>query len=1350
MTRFRHITYIWLLPALLTLVGAQRPPVDPAPVRSTPARSGAETRRLDTTTPRTRTNFRSLDPDKAPQRPIGEADFTGQTKQALGKAAGVNEGRPLSPDLKAKVAQLSDPTFLRTLGGDKSALDGNRTPWLGSPGRAVPDKALPWSPDTKLANPTDMNDEYVALAQSPLSGDLYAVFSAQDLGGTDRDIHIAHSDDAGLTWTVTEMPAYALDEYHPNIAIDAGGYIHVVWVRDDGWILRARTTQADDISDWAWVKGLGTDEVNANPSVAVSGSGDFARVFIAANWLTVNYDSYQLEWTIIWLYSTTGGQTGIYDYFDPDGYQDLWPGVTMNGGLVHMVNAEVDMWTGETEIIYAHDTYDGTFFDVASFTGGTSFNCGFPRIASQGDDVFVVYQEDYSDGVSTDGDILYTYSWDGGETFFGPFGMAADEYESVGPAIFTRDGVVSVLWLDAPPGADEFWLGSRTGGGFGLSTLFGDVEIVSDDPRVEPMFHSCQGLVVEGQLLAAWIDRRDYPTEGHNVYQSRRAVEPNLSPFIPAGWDSSLVVNMARGERTNGFLAADDTVFVSFAANNSGLTDIASPFLLRLELDGVEVAQWIANDGLALGAYLPVEDVPVVAGPGPHALTVTLDLYNLIAEADETDNTLEKTYLWVAGDPELRLSTQSLSRTITPQKSRSAALALVTAPLLKRQVNLPVISPELSAAMSDKAVGERLRVMIVPAERLDAAAMNLALKDASRATRREVITLAAKRQVDVSHADLSGTLNSLLTAGQADAPRPLWLSGTLAMAMTPAAVEQLAGDPAVGYLYLDETRSETFGGPVPVTYRDATSPADKAPAWHLASIGADQVWSSGVTGTGILVGHLDSGVAYDHPDLAGQMWDGGTAYPNHGWDSVDEDDDPYDGDIDWGHGTHTAGLIIGDGTGGTATGAAPGATLMALRAVPGYMDDLIEGLQFGLDNGVHLFNLSGGWSQAGDDTRAANRHNAELLLSIDVPWICSAGNGDNYGGHNTVPTDIVSPGDCPGPRYAPNGGHTAVVAVGAVNQDASVWAYSSYGPTQWDLTNPYGESDFADYPWTPGLIKPDLTAPGGGLTSTSHNGGYVDYSGTSMSCPLVTSAFCLIWSALPQLTVPQVTELLETTATDISVSPAAPGRDNYTGAGLINLPAALGQLPTAEAESFWIHNDGTSPLIIDSVTWNSAWLDIQLPRLSVDPGDSVQATAVLDPADLPEGGYYDQVVFASNDPNSPAELAVILYYGEGVSPAPDDVPEPAAPVLTNHPNPFNPRTVLRYRATGSAPVRLVIYDVRGRQVRALRDDRLEPGMREVIWDGMDDHGQAVGSGQYFAVLREGDRDPVKRKLMLVR
>ncbi|HEU4366467.1 MAG TPA: FlgD immunoglobulin-like domain containing protein [Candidatus Krumholzibacteria bacterium] len=87
----------------------------------------------------------------------------------------------------------------------------------------------------------------------------------------------------------------------------------------------------------------------------------------------------------------------------------------------------------------------------------------------------------------------------------------------------------------------------------------------------------------------------------------------------------------------------------------------------------------------------------------------------------------------------------------------------------------------------------------------------------------------------------------------------------------------------------------------------------------------------------------------------------------------------------------------------------------------------------------------------------------------------------------------------------------------------------------------------------------------------------------------------------------------------------------------------------------------------------------------------------------------------------------------------------------NHPNPFNPTTVIPYTLSGRTParVRLLILDVSGRVVRTLVDAVQAGGSREVVWDGRDDRGGPVSSGVYFYVL-DADRKRLTRKLVLLK
>lgn len=85
----------------------------------------------------------------------------------------------------------------------------------------------------------------------------------------------------------------------------------------------------------------------------------------------------------------------------------------------------------------------------------------------------------------------------------------------------------------------------------------------------------------------------------------------------------------------------------------------------------------------------------------------------------------------------------------------------------------------------------------------------------------------------------------------------------------------------------------------------------------------------------------------------------------------------------------------------------------------------------------------------------------------------------------------------------------------------------------------------------------------------------------------------------------------------------------------------------------------------------------------------------------------------------------------------------------NTPNPFNPRTVIRYSLPMDTRAMLVIYDTRGRHVRTLVDGDQAAGTVEIIWDGKDDEGRVVASGSYIYQLRT----PIfiqSRKMTLVR
>ena len=92
---------------------------------------------------------------------------------------------------------------------------------------------------------------------------------------------------------------------------------------------------------------------------------------------------------------------------------------------------------------------------------------------------------------------------------------------------------------------------------------------------------------------------------------------------------------------------------------------------------------------------------------------------------------------------------------------------------------------------------------------------------------------------------------------------------------------------------------------------------------------------------------------------------------------------------------------------------------------------------------------------------------------------------------------------------------------------------------------------------------------------------------------------------------------------------------------------------------------------------------------------------------------------------------------------------PQLRVLAAYPNPFNPRTTIAYDGTTAGPIRLAIFDLRGRQLVLLADEFVPVGRREWVWNGRDAGGLTLPSGVYFACL-ETVRGAQNLKLMLVR
>ncbi|MCB0294917.1 MAG: T9SS type A sorting domain-containing protein, partial [Calditrichaeota bacterium] len=80
----------------------------------------------------------------------------------------------------------------------------------------------------------------------------------------------------------------------------------------------------------------------------------------------------------------------------------------------------------------------------------------------------------------------------------------------------------------------------------------------------------------------------------------------------------------------------------------------------------------------------------------------------------------------------------------------------------------------------------------------------------------------------------------------------------------------------------------------------------------------------------------------------------------------------------------------------------------------------------------------------------------------------------------------------------------------------------------------------------------------------------------------------------------------------------------------------------------------------------------------------------------------------------------------------------------NYPNPFNPSTVIGYRLSVASRVELSIFDLLGKKVRTLVDERQPAGQYEVRWNGEDADGNALSAGIYFYRMKAGEQMAVRK------
>jgi hypothetical protein len=367
--------------------------------------------------------------------------------------------------------------------------------------------------------------------------------------------------------------------------------------------------------------------------------------------------------------------------------------------------------------------------------------------------------------------------------------------------------------------------------------------------------------------------------------------------------------------------------------------------------------------------------------------------------------------------------------------------------------------------------------------------------------------------------------------------------------------------------------------------------------WAIKRVGftdtEGSAWNSiSATATPIVVAVIDTGLDWHHLDMDWKnIWQNPNEIPDNGidddrngyvddiigWDFLAQVNKPWDLD---GHGTVVSGIIAAtrDNNIGIA-GISDHAQLMVLKAVNNFgatrASYIAEAIMYAVDNGARIINLSVGGPHSSVIEQAA----LDYANENNVLVIAAAGN-------EGVELDDHGPG-----------GSDSVLTVGATFFDDRAADFSNYGE-RIDLVAPgvdivslrarYTDTNFAaeessDYEIGTNYVGEDKR--------------YLHVSGTSFSTPIVTATASLVLANNPALTAAEVRTILLQTAEDVE----APGKDEYTGYGMVNATAALsveaGFFVTAEIigvdkvqtqAGTILHVQGT----IDADGFKRAWMQI--------------------------------------------------------------------------------------------------------------------------------------------------------------